>query len=304
MKHHIFIFIPLFLAGLALSFMLNSLKDATGGPAHTNDDPCAFRIISTVPSGTELIYALGCEQRLAGVTDFCQYPPAARVLPKIGGLFNPNFERLLALEPDAIIAQGRAPKMTAFCQQHGIRLLRIRMNTVDIILEDTRLLGEQLGCTDRAMHLARDMEEQLATIRAAVADRKRVRIFFSLYRLGGSTAGISTVGRPSFITDLIDTAGGENIFADIEQPYPKISLESLLKRRPEVIIEPFPGDKLDPADRQQRLQAWQSMSDLPAVAKGRIYFLPENLILKPGPRIVQTAKLLARTLHPDTCEGE
>ncbi len=298
------IFVSLFLSGTLLSYLLESISS----PSHISDfplnSPSSRRIVSTVPSGTELVYALGCQEQLAGVSNFCNSPPAAAELPSIGGSFNPNLERLLALEPDVIIVQGQAPKITRFCRLHQIEMIQIRMNTLEIIFEDMLMLGERLDCRDRADRLVSDCQNRLNEIQRPHADHEPVSVFFSLSRLGGSTTGLSTVGQSSFITEVIHLAGGRNIFADIKQPYPKISRESLLKRQPEIIIEPYPGKKLSQRQRRERLRAWQTMKGIPAVATGRIYFVPENLVLMPGPRIVESTVMLAEIFHPELYDDD
>ena len=133
-----------------------------------------------------------------------------------------------------------------------------------------------------------------------MAGKERPRVFFSVYRTGGSLAGLCTINEQSFISELIHIAGGQNIFADLDQPYPRISKESLLKRRPDVIIEIRPDQTLSDTARRQLRDDWQRLPELPAVGHGRLHFTRDSALLIPGPRLGHAARLLAQFIHPET----
>ena len=257
------------------------------------------RIICMSPAVTELVFALGCDERVVGVSDFCVYPAATEKKQKVGGEFNPNFERLTALRPDLIITQGRSAKIADFCQRKQIPIFQLKVNTVEQILADARLLGRRLGRTEQAENLCRGIQDNLRAIEQKVGGGKKRRVFFSLGRVMGSLSGLTTVSGNTFISELIDKAGGVNIFADLEQNYPRISKESLLKREPEIIIEAHPGQELTPQKKEKFLQDWQQLGTLGAVQNGRICFLTADYLIIPAARIDQIALRLAQVIHPE-----
>jgi len=295
-KSIILVSILLFGVGVLFSLLLHNR------PAEIKRRPRQLfpqRIVCLTPSITETVFALGCGDRVVGVTDYCNYPPEARQKVRLGGFFNPNFERLIVLNPDLVISQGHSEKITQFCRREDINLLRLDTSNIESIYQSISLLGRELGCPERARQLCYDIRTSLERISKQLANRPRRRVFFSLYRTTGTMSGVSTVGGGTFISELISVAGGSSIFDDVSLAYPQISQESLFKRRPEVIIEPLSAPFLSENYRRERLRDWQKFSELPAVRNGQIYFPPLDSLLIPGPRIGPAAAALARMIHPE-----
>ena len=257
------------------------------------------RIICMTPSVTETVFALECGDRIIGVSDFCDYPAEAANLEKLGGFINPNLERLLALSPDLIIAQGKSERIIEFCQRENVPFLQVQMSNIESVFHDINQIATALGCPAQAQKLTHQIQDSLDKISSLTATLDRPRVFLSLYRTGGSLTGITTVGGNTFLSELIDIAGGANIFADLQKEYPQISKESLLKRQPDIVIEPYQHDTLNENQIQQRLAEWQELGAIPATQNNRIYFIHESTILKPGPRLAQIADYLARLIHPE-----
>ena len=296
-NHKTFIaFLLLTGVGTVVSLLLDRTDSSETLPSHTGTPR---RIICMSPAVTELLFALGCGDYIVGVSDFCTWPPETSKKDKIGGTFNPNFEKLTAMTPDLIIIQGRSEKAAQFCRKKNISLLQVEVNDIKTIYNDLNLLGRKLDCAEQAERLCTEIRQTLSEIKAKAAKFRKRRVFFSLGRTSGSLTGLTTVGGKTFLSELIDIAGGENIFADIEQPYPRISKETLLKRAPEIIIEAHPNRLLDPEEQQRLMLDWQTIASLPAVQNGQIRFLTEDYLLIPGPRICQTVRLLARCIHPE-----
>jgi len=259
----------------------------------------ALRIVSLGPNITEAVFALGLGDRLVGVSGFSTYPPEARSLPQLGGYLNPNLERLLVLKPDLVLVQYEPEKVARFCQKEGIRLVRVRMDSLDSIYEGLSVLGRTLGVPERADRLRASIQAELKGVAASVSALPRRRVFVCLGRAPDSLSGLFTAGGSSFLTEVLKVAGGDNIYADLNRSYPEISKESLVKRAPEVILELRPGEHIG-ADRARRIKAdWQALRGLPAVDAGRVYLLTQDHLLIPGPRVGAVARLLARTLHPE-----
>ena len=213
MKNHKTLIAFLLLTGVGT--VISLLLDRTDS-SETRPDPTGTprRIICMSPAVTELVFALGCGDNIVGVSDFCTWPAETSKKEKIGGAFNPNLEKLLSLSPDLIIIQGRCEKVTRFCRKKNISLLQVEVNNIKTIYHDLNLLGRKLDCAERAKQLCTEIRQALREIKVKAAKYRKQRVFFSLGRTSGSLIGLTTVGGKTFISELIDIAGGENIFAD------------------------------------------------------------------------------------------
>ena len=298
------IILILFGVGLALAFGLEGAGPGAAVPVGPELDFVARRIVATAPSVVESLYAIGAGEHVVGVGDYCTWPPDAARKPRVGGDVNPNFERIMALAPDLIVVQGRAENMAAFCRKFGIRLLRVEMFDLASIYSGLRRLGAVTDREAEADRLAARLRLGLAEVAARVAGLPRPRVFIALGHRAGSLRLVGSAGGKTFLSQLVEVAGGENVLADLSEPYPQVSKETLLRRRPEVILEFFPGRKPDAAERQALMDDWRSLPSLPAVRDGRIYFLTDDYLLLPGPRVVESARRLAEVLHPEAMKRE
>ena len=249
------------------------------------------------PNITEVIFALGCGKRLVAVTDFCVYPPETKALPRIGGYLNPNLERLVALRPDLVLVRGKIEKVVRFCRSRGIRVIPVNMDSLETIYSGIQILGQALVATEKAEDLCSTIKETLDTVKARTVGFPATKVFISLGRSMGSMANLYTVGGKSFLSQLLEIAGGVNIFADVDQPYPEASKESLIKRAPDVILEMRPGENMTHTKRSHVVAEWNVFAGVPAVSNHRVYVLTQDFLLIPGPRIVKTARTFAQTLH-------
>jgi len=260
----------------------------------------AERIIAYAPSSVEIIAALGAVDRLVAVGSFCNYPPEAAKLPKVGGLFNPDLEAMVKLQPDLVVMRGNNQSVQRLCQGNGITIYHDQTEDLSDIYTTIRELGALLGRREEANDLIRDMQARLDTISAAVADLPRPRVLFVVGRRDpDALASVMTAGDGTFVHEIITLAGGENIFANLAMDYPEISLEAILAARPDVIIEAMPES--DPgAELEARVRAqWSSLGKMPAVEDGRVYVLTDDHTLIPSPRVVQTVATVAELLHPE-----
>jgi len=306
-KRTIAVAVALFVAGLAIAFALRSCEgrvaaESGARPGKGNAPPRTTppaRIVTMAPSVVELLFALGAGDRVAGVGNWCRFPPEAQALPRVGGEFNPSFESILALKPDLVIAQGRAEKLAAFCRQKGIRLLHVNTDSLERLKAGIRTLGRAVGREAEAERLAARIALELAQVAARVAGRPRPRVFLCMGHSPGSLRSLATAHGASLLSELLDVAGGDNVFADITLPYPPVSKEDLLGRRPEVILDLHPGQTLSDEARRQLLADWREMDSLPAVRNGRVHVLTDDFLLIPGPRVGLVARRLAEVLHPE-----
>lgn len=286
--------------GLALAVALSKTR---GGAVPAARQAAPQRIVCMAPCIAEAVFALGAGGRVVAVSQYTVYPPEAAARPTVGAVFNPNLERIASLKPDLVIVQEKHDKVEELCRARGIEVLRVEMLQVRTILEGIRTLGDRLGCPERAAALDAQIEGELAAVRRRVAGRPKVKVFLGVDRQPGSLKGLFTVGRASFLTELLDVAGGRNTFDDTESAYPAAQTEALLERAPEVILETYPSQPLSDEKRRALRADWQALGAIPAVRDGRIEFITDDYIVVPGPRIGQIAARFADALHPETAHA-
>lgn len=281
--------------------MLLSLYFA-GCSSNHNNSPVkslgGLKIICGSPSITEIVFSLQLGDQVVGVSDFSIYPPAAQRRTKIGGLFNPNLERIISLAPDLFIAQGKNAAIIRLCREQGIELLTVRLDSLADIPAAVLLMGQKLNAEPQAAQMIETIKQELAAVKALTSPRPKRRIFITLGHTPGDLTGLMTSGPGTFLHELIEIAGGENIFADASGLYPQISKEALVMRQPEIILEVFP-EGISDGNRALLRQDWDRMSTLPAVKNGRIFYLTDDFILIPGVRIGRTARKFATLFHPE-----
>ena len=256
------------------------------------------RVVSFGPHITETIFRLGQGHRVVGVTTFCDFPPEVIELPKVGGQMDPDFEKVALLSPDLMILSGVHGRVAAFAADNGIPTVHVDMDSLATIDEGIATIGDALACTEKADVLRKQVKDELAAVQAAVAGSPKVRTLIITGRQLHDMNRLFTVGGSSFVSELVEVAGGENICRDAPLAYTEASKETIVMRAPEAIIEFHAGESLTDEDKAAYTADWQVFSGVPAVENGRIYFITESLTLRPGPRVALTARLLAKALHP------
>ncbi len=263
------------------------------------------RIVSLTPSLTEVVYALGQGEKLVGVTSFCQYPPEAKSKEPVGGLLNPNLEAILRLEPDLAILtpenQGNQKRLIDL----GIQVEVIPHHQLSDIPRSFRSLGKLLQIEAEAEKLAIKFENQLAQMSQKVSQLKRPTVLICVGRshTDGNLENLFVAGKKTFYHELIEKAGGNNVFPDSNVRYPTISLEGLLRLDPEVIIDLVPDLKSVGRTVESIQMDWSSAKDLSAVKNRRVHVFTESYISIPGPRILNLLQDMIEVLHP-TLEEE
>ena len=296
------LFIGLALAGFALSFLITPLdsprKSETEEQGILHPQVFFQRIICGTPGITEIVFGLGAGHRVVGVSQFSAFPREATEKPVIGGLINPNREKITALKPDLLITQGKHESLAAFCRRQGITFLSLEIETLEDIHNAVTRLGGILGTAGEAARLHNFIKEELQRLTFRISVFPARKVFFVLGHSPGDLSNLMSIGPRTFLHQLITAAGGINIFADASGTYPQISKESLLRRQPEVIIEVITGDLSEEKIRMLKSD-WSQLSILPAVLQGQIHFLNQDFLLIPGTRVTQTAQLLAEIIHPE-----
>jgi iron complex transport system substrate-binding protein len=245
------------------------------------------------PSITEILFALELKDKIVGDTDYCDFPPEARNLPKVGGFKGVNLEALLALKPDLVLAtrdgnQGRDLKRLA---DLGIRVQTYQPSTLAGVLEMILAIGRETGAEAAAQALVSDCQKKSALVRSRTSNLAPVKVL-----LVYGEDPLVLAGQGTFADDLIRSAGGINIAGDSSIPYPRFSLEEVLARQPEVIVESAMGNEAETLARAQA--AWSRWPSLPAVREQRIAAVSADLLARPGPRLFEGLLRIARILHP------
>lgn len=256
------------------------------------------RVISLIPAVTEMIYAMGGGTLLVGVSNYDRYPPDALRVAHVGGLLDPDTERILALRPDLVFVYNTQVELKQRLDRAGIAYYSYEHRTLADVVATTRSVGERIGRGPDGERLARSMEDGLERIRAAVARLPRPRTLLVIGRDAGSLAHITASGGYGFLHDMLETAGGADVFDDVKRQSLDVSTEMVLARRPEVIIELRYGESVKAQDLPRTLQPWTALAAVPAVRNHRVYAVVGDEFVVPGPRVVLATTRLADTLHP------
>jgi len=276
------------------------ISPSTNTAAQTPPEAGYSRIISMAPSITETLFALNLADKVAGVTRYCDYPPEAESKPQVGGLLDPNYEAIVALEPDLAILLTIHHEAESRLKNLGISTLVVEHRTLDGILESFRLIGEACRASDAAEALVTESERRMERVRSRTADLDRPRVLISSAReLGSGRIGtVYAAGKGQWYDNLIEAAGATNVFEDGALQFPAISKEGLLRLDPDVVIEMAPDLAEASFTREDIIAEWATLPDLTAVKTGRVYVLGGDYVPVPGPRFVQTLEDMAKVLHP------
>ncbi|MBN2246532.1 MAG: ABC transporter substrate-binding protein [Candidatus Aminicenantes bacterium] len=255
------------------------------------------RLVTASPGITEIVYALGKGDHIIGVSNFTIFPPAAKNKPKIGGLFNPNLEILTALQPELVITQGKHESLAQFCRNQEIDFLSVNMDSLEDVFSAIYIIGSKLDREANADHLVSQLKRELDEIREKTGRLTPKKVFITLGHTPGDLTGLMTTTSGTFLNEIIEIAGGKNIFANLEGLYPHISKEALLMRQPDIIIEIFP-EGFSVKNKKMLKKDWQRLDILTAVKTGNIHYLTDDYLLIPGMRIPMAAIKMAQIIHP------
>lgn len=267
-----------------------TLSDALGRQISLPGEP--QRIVALAPSLTEMLFFLGVGDRLVGVTKFSSYPPQAAGITKVGSYVDVNVERVLSLSPDLVVAtvDGNQPDKIALLEQAGLPVFVVNPRNIRQVIDTMVTLGHLCGVAEKAAVLAREMSVRVDTIVAKTAPLPKPLVFLQI-----NARPIMSVNQNTFLHDLIRLAGGRNMAAEQPITYPRISLEEVIRRKPEVII--ISSMQRD-GDFDASRQHWMRWPMIPAVSNGRVHLVDSDLTDRPSPRVIQGLEVLARHLHP------
>jgi iron complex transport system substrate-binding protein len=250
------------------------------------------RIVSLIPSVTETLFAIGAGPRIVGVSNFDRYPPEVAAKTRVGGLIDPDIERILSLKPDLVVVYGTQTDLRAQMDRAGIPMFLYEHAGLADVTATIRDVGRRIGRGQAAAALATALETDIADVRRHVADRPRPRTLLVFGRDSETLRGIYASGGLGFLHDMLEAAGGANVFADVGRQSVQATSEVVLTRAPEAIIEVGSTGKPNP-------HAWEALPSIPAVRTHRVYLLLGDDMVNPGPRVAQAIRRMAQALHPE-----
>jgi ABC-type Fe3+-hydroxamate transport system substrate-binding protein len=262
--------------------------DDFGVPVHAGTSADPSRIVSLNPTTTDLLFAIGAGPRVVGRTEWDIWSDSVRAVPDLGPGLRPNVEAVLAKRPDLVVLYASADNADAARQLRGagVRVVSLKVDELSDFRRATLLLGEATGEVDRAREVVDSVTATLDSVRAITRDLPHPSVFWHIW-----DAPIITIGRGSYMNDLVQIAGGRNVYGDVATASPTVSIEDVIHRDPDVIIAGPVG-----AARIRSSAIWRSVN---AVRRGHIAVVDTMLVGRPGARLGEAAVSIARLMHPD-----
>jgi iron complex transport system substrate-binding protein len=280
-----------FVSGIALAVIASKLLAQSKPP----------RIVSTAPSITESLFALGLGDQVVGVSRFCDFPPAVRKLPKVGTYLAPDPEAIARLTPDLVIVQRSSSELTGRLEALRIAIVEVPHGTLNDVYTGIELIAKAADVSGQASIVIDRIKLGLAAIQAKAKSLPSSSVLVIVDRRPGMLSDLTAIGPDNYLEELLEIAGGTNVLAKAGLPrYPRISLETVLRDDPEVILDLSGTQESEAYRRASRLQTlalWQQNSQLKAVRNARVYAGTSNALLVPGPRAPEAAQRLFDYLH-------
>ena len=256
------------------------------------------RIVSLVPAITEMLFAIGAGPQVVAVSSYDEFPPEVKALPKVGALLDPDTERILALRPDLVIVYGSQSDLEKQLERAGHRTFSYRHGGIPTTLSTIRDLGTATGHRAEADKLTSSLQSRLDAVRDRVKGRIPLRTMLVFERQPGTLREVYASGGVGFLNEMLTIAGGRNVFADVSKEAVQPSVETMLARAPDVILEVRAAGLIEKTPSPER-DAWSALSSVPAVRNQRVLLLTGDYLVVPGPRLAAATEAFARALHPD-----
>ncbi len=258
-----------------------------------------YRIVSLAPNLTEILFALGLEEQIVGISNDSDYPPEAANQKKIGTFWQPSTEAIIACKPDLVITlwfeQQKA--VADSLERLGYKILSLKIEKIEELLTAIQEIGTITDCKPQAEQLLEKLNGQLNDLQLRLGSANKVKVLWVV-----QVEPLRIAGRDTFINELIKLGGGENAIGDTLQQYPPIGTEEILTCGAEVIIQSAMGTG-DMADQQREAEKfWSRWENVPAVKNNKIYVVEPDTVTRLGPRLYQGVELIARCLHPKIFE--
>jgi iron complex transport system substrate-binding protein len=277
--------------GLAI-FGLKQEQKHNNAPLPTQAD----RIVSMAPNLTEILFALGLDDKIVGVTLDSNYPSAATKKQKVGTFWQPNIEAVIAAKPDLVITLrfNQQRNLAERLKQIGYNNLTLNIEKVNELYEAIHTIGAATGKQREANELTRDITEKLDKLSALVGANDKVRVLLVVQR-----EPLRVAGRDTFINEMIERAGGENAIGPTLYKYPPIGAEQVIACRPEVIVELAMNQQNMAGQHTSAFEYWSKFKNIPAVTNKRIYVIADDTISRLGPRLYEGTEAIAKCFRPE-----
>ncbi|MCG0276383.1 MAG: cobalamin-binding protein [Thermosediminibacteraceae bacterium] len=269
-----------------------TVKDQMGREVTIEKEP--ERIVSLAPSNTEILFALGLGDRVVGVTDYCDYPEEAKKKEKIGGFADPNMEKIISLKPDLVLATSMHEQPVRKLEELEIPVIVLEPQNLEEVFESLELIGKVTNKVQQAQDLVASLQSRIRAIEEKVSSipaDKKPKVFYELW-----PSPITTAGPGTFVHDLIERAGGINVASDAAKPYPEYSQEMVIEKNPDIIIFSHHGGGDQTKDDIIKRPGWESIT---AIKEGKVFYVDEDLIQLPTPRLVDGLEQFAKIIHPE-----
>lgn len=260
------------------------------------------RIVTVIPAVTEILFALGAGHQVVGIGSFDKLPDGSNDtdIARVGGLLDPDTERMLTLWPDLAVLYASQIDLRRQLQRAGIPVLTFQHGGLIDVMEMIRTIGRRIGREHEGKSLVTQLESGLDAVSRRVAGKPRPRTLLVFAREPAALRGIYASGGAGFLHDMLTIAGGDNVFGSIEgERVSQVSSEAILTAAPDVVIEIRNEGLFDPDSLAMERVVWQRFSTVPAVRSNRVYFLSGSEFVVPGPRVLEAVEQLAKLLHPD-----
>lgn len=257
-------------------------------------------IVSLAPSITEILFALGLDDSVAGITRYCDFPSAARTKTNVGGYYDPNYESIVTLYADLVIMLEEHEKPRQYLSELGLSTLVVNHKSISGILNSITIIGKTCGVDKKAESIVRDLQLRIERVRQKTEGLPRPRVIISVEKNMGSGTlkDVYISGREKFYNEMITLAGGINAYkGDIA--FPVVSREGLVQMNPEVIIDMIPDIDDKDLDKAMISREWDVLSQVDAVRKDHVYVFGEDYVVIPGPRFILILEKMARLIHPE-----
>ena len=261
------------------------------------------RIISLSPNVTEILEGMGAFNQVIAVSDFCSYPPGVENLPRVGGWQNSSLEEVTSLRPELVImSEAQAPFVNRQLQALGIETLVVPSQSLSDIFTAMRWIGKAVGRESRSKRLRTEVQTQLRSIARRTQGLPKHPVLCVVDRVPGTLRDLYTATEGSYLTQLIEIAGGRSIAPPAGSNYVKIGKEAVVKLNPEVIIDMVQGAK--GRFGEDPIRIWSVLKEISAVRHGRVHAVRDMFVLHPSQFVVKTAELFAKLIHPEAYGGE
>jgi iron complex transport system substrate-binding protein len=288
--------IAIFLAAAAAAAVVLAHRKE---PASTQGEPNS--VVSMTPQLTEILYALGLEDKIIAVSSDSDYPPEALKKPKIGTFWQPNLEAIISIRPKLVIAEDfeQQKQVTRQLERLGYTVLIVSLNNIQQLFETIETVGKATGKESEAQRLAADIKSKLINLSGRLSTGRKFSVLWVI-----QASPIRAAGRDTFANELIELAGGLNAIGPTVQKYPPVGIEQIVASAPEVIIEPTMGGGDIETQQKAAIEFWSKWPNLPAVKNNRIYVISGDTVSRLGPRLDKGIEAVARCLHPSMFETQ